>query len=245
VKPELSISEPASAQAATPSAAALQNQLQAYGQQLISAADADLPELGQLHQQLGETHDDLARYAEAEIHYRAAAHCFEAANLIAQAALSYLTSGELQAQLGDRNRALKLFGLALSMGESLSDESIQARAIYSLGRLKEDAGDLESALSDYQQAERLIGQAASTDEVLKAAILSSISAVQIEIIVQQALRLAERLNRSFEESLESAPIDPTDPSGGDSSGITPDSPIELPIETRASRLPRPRPPRWR
>jgi tetratricopeptide (TPR) repeat protein len=225
----------------------LQNRLQTYGQQLINAADADMAALGQLHQQLGETHDDLARYTEAEVHYRAAAHCFEAANLMAQAALNYITSGELQAQLGEVERSVKSFNLALSIGESLSDRSIQARSLYSLGRLKEDEGDLENALSDYQQAESLIGQVEPTDEtaVLTAAILSSIAAVQVEIVIQQALRLAEQINRSFEDLLESAP-DPVDPGDGDSSGITPESPpIELPTETRASRLPRPRPPRWR
>lgn len=246
MKPELPIPEKSLALEEQPNAITLQNRLQTYGQQLISAPNADLPELGQLHHQLGATHDDLARYADAETHYRAAAHCFEAANLISQAALSYLTLGELQAQLAEADHSFKSFSRALSMGESLSDGWIQARAIYSLGQLQEDEGDLESALTSYQQAERLIERSELADEraaALRAAVLSSIATVQVEIVIRQALRLAEQLNRSFEESLESAPIDPADPG----SGAPPSSPIELPGETRASRPPRPRSPqrRWR
>ncbi|MGC1308533.1 MAG: hypothetical protein WA885_15010 [Phormidesmis sp.] len=213
-----------------------QRHLKIYADLLISAADAgtDWPELGRLHSHLGEAHDYLEQCDQAETHYRAAVHCFNAAAMARQAAQTYLHLGEVQAALARPTMALASFSQALMIGDRLADTSLQGRSLYLLGQLKESTGELENALNDYRQAERLIGLASGCDdnqgqEELRSRILASMVAVQTAIALQRALDLAEQLNDSFEVPKESDLPEAEFP--GPSRGL-PDTP-------EASRGPRP------
>ncbi len=221
-----------------PTRSDLERRLQHYGNLLLEAATRgnDPTEVGPLHYSMGETHDQLGRYAEAEIHYRAAAHSFDRSENLLQAAQCWILAGELQALLGF-SEAQASFEKAGRIGEELNNLPLQAKARYSLGKLKEFQADLDGALIEYQEALRLIQLADVNDpavQSLPAAIVSSLTLVQIELIVRQALELAERINRSAERPPEiefprpSPPSQPDPPSRG------------LPGDPRASRWPRPR-----
>jgi tetratricopeptide (TPR) repeat protein len=187
-----------------------QNDLQRYGNLLINAAKegADPAVLGPLHYDMAKAHDELGRYADAEVHYRAAAYSFERVDQLEQSAQCWLLAGEVQAQLGLAT-AQTSFERARDLGAFLNNPQLQAQAYYNLGRLKESQADLSGALIAYQEAMRLITLANDDAAVqaLRSEIASSLAYVQIELIVEQALELAEQINRSAENPPTASPGD--------------------------------------
>ncbi len=191
------------------------DRLQRSASRLLEVAkeNADPAVVGPLHYDLALAHDELGRYADAEVHYRAAAHSFERAEQIEKAAQSWLLAGEVQAELGSIE-AQTSFERARDMGAFLNNPQLQAQAYFNLGRLKESQADLSGAVLDYQEASRLIALANDDAAVqaLRSAIESSLAYIQIELLVQQALDLAEQINRSAEHPPTTSPGDPDRPS---------------------------------
>jgi tetratricopeptide (TPR) repeat protein len=233
-----------------------ENRLQLYGSLLLqaqgSAEAVDFAAVGPLHYDMAKAHDELGRYFEAEIHYRAAAHCFAAIDSPAQEAQCWLLLGEVQAELG-LAEAQASFERAGEVGDRLSDPQLQAYlqayARYSLGHLKELYEDLDGAIMNYQEAIRLIERADQDDPTvqrLHSDIISSLALGQIERVVKQARELAEQLNRSAEMSataIEELPEREPAPMTRSSPRSMPRSTPhrrELPAPPSASRWPRPR-----
>lgn len=189
-----------------------QNRLRLYGDLLLSAAKegSDPAEVGPLHYRMGQAHDELGSYAEAEVHYRAAAYSFETVGMPEQEAQCQLVLGEVQSHLGYAG-AQAAFEKALQLSDRANNLHLQAQAHYSLGRLKEFENDLATALTEYQTAHRLLGLAEiDLDHDLLAKITASIAFVQTEFMVRQALELAERIIR-FAETPATAGPDPIEP----------------------------------
>jgi tetratricopeptide (TPR) repeat protein len=196
-----------------------QSDLLRYGNLLINAG-ADPAVLGPLHYDMGKAHDELGRYADAEVHYRAAAYSFERVDQLEQSAQCWLLAGEVQAQLG-LAAAQTSFERARDLGASLDNPQLQAQAYYNLGRLKESQVNLNGALVDYQEAMRLIALANDDAAVqaLRSEIASSLTYVQIELIVKQALELAEEINRSAANPPTANPGDLEPPGNGGGRGL--------------------------
>lgn len=219
-----------------------QNGLQLYGSLLINAQEvADPAVVGPLHYDMAKAHDELGRYADAEVHYRAAAHSFERADQLERSAQCWLLAGEVQSQLG-LAAAQSAFERARDLGAFLNNPLLQAQAYYNLGRMKESQADLNVALVDYQEAIRLIALANddSAAQALHSEISSSLGYVQIKLIVQQALELAEQINRSAERPPTTSIEGPTE--GTPFPAPSPPPRRGLPGDPEASRVPRPR---WR
>jgi tetratricopeptide (TPR) repeat protein len=226
-----------------------QSRLQLYAQRLLKAAPAgsEPAMVGPLHSEMGKAHEELGRYTEASIHYRAAAHCFERIENLEQAAQCWLLAGEVQAALG-LFEAQNAFERASELGVFLNNLPLQAQAQYSLGGLKESQGDLQGALINYQEAIRLIELTdLSNDPALQALhsdLVNSFAFVQIELMVIQALELAEQINRSAERPPLSSPGDPDERSSNPRGLPRPGG--GLPGDPEASRNGKPWPPRsWR
>ncbi|MGB3297455.1 MAG: tetratricopeptide repeat protein [Phormidesmis sp.] len=189
-----------------------QNRLQLYGNLLLSAAKegSNPAEVGPLHYRMGQAHDEIGSYAEAEIHYRAAAYSFETVGMPELEAQCRLVLGEVQSHLGYEG-AQAAFEKALALSDRANNLHLQAQAHYSLGCLKEITNDLATALTEYQTAHRLLGLAEiDLDRDLLTKIIDSIAFVQTELMVRQALELAERIIR-FAETPATAGPEPIEP----------------------------------
>ena len=194
----------------------LKDRLRIYAERLL-AADAQnaLFEIGQLHAQLGETHDELERYEEAEAHYSAAATCFFAPLDEKQItrfesdkeALILIQLGEIQALiLRDLEAAIAAFNRALAIGDKLDDNYLQAYARYNLSRVDALYSNWESVLAQVGEAESILrGDHSQQAGQLRSILVRMIATAQAEIVVQQAFRIAQAKANPPELSIERRP----------------------------------------
>ena len=211
--------------------------LQLYAELLVSAEEqgGNPADVAPLHYRLGQVHDEMRQFRNAEVHYRAAAYSFERSDLPQQEAQVQLLLGEIKAHLG-LPKAKEAFTRAKDLGDRIQNTFIQARSLYNLGRLKEFGGDFTEALADYKDASKLVGMAEDTQSQALYANLE-ISLIEVQkalkaLIIQQALELAERINREIETPVESGEEgDRSEPPFGRprivrrASGVFPDSVI--------------------
>ncbi|MGB7087759.1 MAG: hypothetical protein WBD47_19530 [Phormidesmis sp.] len=191
----------------TPTVELLNNCLRRYSKRLMAVSQSSAntySERGRLHYEIGKLHDQLTRWADAEMHYRAAVHAFkQLGDVSCQVAQTHLLLGEVQAYLYPSDQAAEenieaAFQNALTLGKDLDNAWLQARALYNMGQLSAFSGDYENALTRYQAAEKLMDEAGSqtdclANELLRAEIAYSRNLVQTEQAVDEADDLARKL----------------------------------------------------
>ncbi len=197
----------------------LRDRLLVYANLVIAASTdrTDEAELGRLHYQLARTHAALQNYAAAKSHGEAANYFFEVTQQTVQQARSLLLLAQLQDELGDDSGALWTFERVAELAEQLDDRILQARAFEGLAQILEHRGELEKALKRYRQAEKLLGLEDASGEseavrLLRSEIISSIAFVQAELVIRQALELAERVSMPEMSAPDPGAIEPP-PSG--------------------------------
>jgi tetratricopeptide (TPR) repeat protein len=219
--------------------------LRLYGELLVATSDAgaEPTELGPLHYRMGQLHDRLRRFSDAEMHYRAAVYCFAGADMPRQKAKALLLLGEVQVYLGYLlDDALLHFEEALAIAQQLGDGYLQAAAYYDKGHIHEEQLAYDEALMAYRKAQQVISSALDSQSALalEAEILASIDNLQLELVIRRALKHAERIHRKIETPIESAPGD-EGPGGLPEilpPVITPRSlPRRLPGDPEAGRIP--------